>query len=139
MVEKRNCSFCGDPIEPGTGKMYIKKDGTVYSFCSNKCKKNRIDLGRVPRRTQWTVRYSELKASTLQREKAKTEPKGKVGSVEPVADPVKPTQRPKKKAAPRKKAVVKEVSGKPKESPRPVAKQTKEPAPTEPEPQEEGS
>lgn len=138
MVEKRNCSFCGDPIEPGTGKMYIKKDGTVYSFCSNKCKKNRIDLGRVPRRTRWTVRYSELKASTLQREKAKTKPKGKVGSVEPAADPVKPVRRPKKTAAPKKKAVVKEVSGKPK-SPRPVAKQAGEPAPAEPESQEKQS
>lgn len=69
MVEKRNCSFCGEPIEPGTGKMYVKKDGTAYNFCSNKCKKNSIDMGRVPRRTRWTNRYGELKASSLSREK----------------------------------------------------------------------
>jgi len=68
MVEKRNCSLCGEEIEPGTGKMYVKKDGTVYNFCSNKCKKNRIDIGRVPRRTRWTIRYKDLKASTLSRE-----------------------------------------------------------------------
>ena len=70
MVEKRNCSFCGEPIEAGTGKMYVKKDGTIYNFCSNKCKKNRIDIGRVPRRTKWTVRYNELKASSLSREQS---------------------------------------------------------------------
>ena len=75
MVEKRNCSFCGEDIEPGTGKMFVKKDGTVYTFCSNKCKKNRIDIGRVPRRTKWTIRYSELKASSLSREAPKKEEK----------------------------------------------------------------
>jgi large subunit ribosomal protein L24e len=49
--------------------MYVKKDGTVYNFCSNKCKNNRIDIGRVPRRTRWTNRYSELKTSSLRRGK----------------------------------------------------------------------
>ncbi len=120
MVEKRNCSFCGDPIEPGTGKMYIKKDGTVYSFCSNKCKKNRIDLGRVPRRTRWTVRYSELKASTLQREKAKTEPKGKKESVEEDGDPRETGKGPKKKPVQKKKVVAKATPETPKVSTRPV-------------------
>ena len=27
--------------------MYVKKDGTIYLFCSSKCEKNRIKLGRV--------------------------------------------------------------------------------------------
>jgi len=69
MAEKRNCSFCGNAIEPGTGKMFIKKDGTVYYFCNNKCKKNRVDLGRVPRRTRWTVRHAELKATALRKQR----------------------------------------------------------------------
>ncbi len=59
MVEKRNCSFCGNPIEPGTGRMYAKKDGTVYFFCKNKCKKNMVDLKRVPRNTRWTQAYAK--------------------------------------------------------------------------------
>lgn len=49
----RKCSFCGREIEKGTGKMYVKKDGTVYFFCSSKCEKNMIKLKRVPRRVKW--------------------------------------------------------------------------------------
>jgi len=94
MVEKRNCSFCGQAIEPGTGKMFIKKDGTVFNFCSNKCKKNNIGLGRVSRRTRWTTRYGELKASTLQREK---------GPEEEAEPQEKPVEKPKAKKAPAKK------------------------------------
>jgi large subunit ribosomal protein L24e len=104
MVEKRNCSFCGEPIEPGTGKMYVKKDGTVYNFCSNKCKKNRIDIGRVPRRTRWTVRYAELKASSLKRERREepeeereVKPKKKAPVKKAAA---KPVRKPEKKVKP---------------------------------------
>jgi large subunit ribosomal protein L24e len=57
MVTRRNCTFCGLEIEPGTGKMYIKKDGTIFQFCSSKCQKNLVKLKRVPRRTEWTERY----------------------------------------------------------------------------------
>ncbi len=57
MVTRRNCTFCGLEIEPGTGKMYVRKDGTVYHFCSSKCQKNLVKLKRVPRRTEWTERY----------------------------------------------------------------------------------
>ena len=57
MVERRTCSFCGEEIEPGTGKIYVKKDGTVFYFCSNKCQKNMIKLKRVPRRVRWTKKY----------------------------------------------------------------------------------
>jgi len=53
MVEQRNCSFCGDPIEPGTGKMFVRKDGSVFYFCSTKCQNN-FRLGRAPRRVPWT-------------------------------------------------------------------------------------
>ena len=36
----RVCSFCNEEIEPGTGKMYVKKDGTIYFFCGSKCEKH---------------------------------------------------------------------------------------------------
>ncbi len=53
MVEQHVCSFCGSQIEPGTGKMFVKKDGTIFYFCSTKCQNNQ-KLGRVPRRVEWT-------------------------------------------------------------------------------------
>ncbi|MCU0862140.1 MAG: 50S ribosomal protein L24e [Methanomassiliicoccales archaeon] len=61
MVELRVCSFCGKEMEPGTGKMYVKKDGTVYLFCTNKCSKNMIDMSRVPRTVTWTRAYAREK------------------------------------------------------------------------------
>jgi large subunit ribosomal protein L24e len=53
MVEQYTCNFCGEMIEPGTGKMFVKKDGTIFFFCSTKCQNNN-NLGRVPRRIPWT-------------------------------------------------------------------------------------
>ena len=114
MVEKRNCSFCGNAIEPGTGKMYIRKDGTIYTFCSNKCKKNRVDLGRVPRRTRWTTRYAELKAGTLKR---------KIGDESPEEDE-KEEDAPSEKSEPKKK-----VKPKPRKSAAPPKKEKAEPKP----------
>ena len=65
MAEKRTCSFCGTDIEPGTGKMFIKKDGTVLNFCTNKCYKNMIQLKRVARTTEWTEKAAIEKAARL--------------------------------------------------------------------------
>jgi len=53
MVDMRTCSFCGEGIEPGTGKMFIRRDGTIFYFCSSKCQNN-ARLGRFPRRVRWT-------------------------------------------------------------------------------------
>ncbi len=61
MVTKRNCSFCGGNIEPGTGRMYVKSDATTYYFCSSKCFKNMITLKRVPRRVRWTKKFEHKK------------------------------------------------------------------------------
>ncbi|NLI74674.1 MAG: hypothetical protein GX369_07925 [Euryarchaeota archaeon] len=63
MAERRVCSFCGEDVEPGTGKIYVKRDGTILIFDSSKCYKNMIGLGRIPRRTRWTKSASALKAS----------------------------------------------------------------------------
>ncbi len=65
MVERRVCTFCGVEIEPGTGSMYIKKDGVIYNFCSSKCHKNLVHMGRVPRRTTWTRYYEREKGLRL--------------------------------------------------------------------------
>ncbi|HLD12224.1 MAG TPA: 50S ribosomal protein L24e [Candidatus Nanoarchaeia archaeon] len=52
------CSFCGNELEPGTGKMFIKDDGRISFFCSSKCEKN-TNMGRKPLRTKWTTRYEK--------------------------------------------------------------------------------
>ncbi|MBW3582420.1 MAG: 50S ribosomal protein L24e [Euryarchaeota archaeon] len=56
-METRVCSFCGNNVEPGTGMMYIKRDGTVLMFCTSKCRKNMLELKRVPRRVRWSQHF----------------------------------------------------------------------------------
>jgi len=53
MVEKRTCDYTGEEIEPGTGIMYVKNDGTVLHFVDSKAEKN-YKLGREPRDLEWT-------------------------------------------------------------------------------------
>jgi len=55
-----NCSFCGNPIKKGTGKMYVKKDGKVLHFCFSKCERNMIKLKRKPREIKWTKTYKKM-------------------------------------------------------------------------------
>ncbi|RLG69678.1 MAG: 50S ribosomal protein L24e [Methanobacteriota archaeon] len=59
MVLTRECSFCKEKIEPGTGKMLVRNDGSIYFFCSSKCEKNLLKLRRKPFRTRWTKVYRE--------------------------------------------------------------------------------
>jgi large subunit ribosomal protein L24e len=48
-------------MEPGTGTMYVKVDGTIYNFCSMKCEKNLLKLGRAPRYLKWTKAFEKGK------------------------------------------------------------------------------
>lgn len=54
------CNFCGRDIAEGTGFMYVTTIGKISYFCSRKCRRN-IELGRKPRRTEWTEEYSAEK------------------------------------------------------------------------------
>lgn len=51
------CSFCGNAIERGTGKIFVKKTGKILAFCSRKCEKNMLKLGRNPRIIKWTLTH----------------------------------------------------------------------------------
>ncbi|OGS41529.1 MAG: hypothetical protein A3K67_00205 [Euryarchaeota archaeon RBG_16_62_10] len=118
MVERRVCTFCGDEIEPGTGRMYVKKDGVVYQFCTSKCFKNMVLLGRVPRRTTWTRYYErekqvrmkglpeaaeEPKARKMKKSEAEPKAEEKAEEPKPEAEPEKrEAAKPAKKAAPKK-------------------------------------
>lgn len=55
------CSFCGDNLPIGGGKLYAKKDGTSFYFCSTKCEKNLVKLGRKPTKTKWTEAHKKMK------------------------------------------------------------------------------
>ncbi len=73
-----DCTFCGKSIPLGTGKMYVKVDGRVFYFCSNKCEKNMIKLNRIPRNTRWTAEHARQKAGIkAAKNTSKPEAKGK--------------------------------------------------------------
>lgn len=48
------CSFCNKEISRGTGHMFVRKDGRILYFCSLKCEKNLLKLGRKPVNFKWT-------------------------------------------------------------------------------------
>jgi large subunit ribosomal protein L24e len=39
--------------------MYIQNDGSIFSFCSNKCRKSMMVYKRDPRKLKWTVYYGK--------------------------------------------------------------------------------
>ncbi|MCQ5336842.1 MAG: 50S ribosomal protein L24e [Candidatus Methanomethylicia archaeon] len=53
MVRIFRCSFCNKEIEPGTGMIYVKNNGTLLRFCSSKCRKNMLKLKRESRDFKW--------------------------------------------------------------------------------------
>jgi hypothetical protein len=38
--------------------MFVRRDGTIFMFCSSKCHKNQLKLGRIGRTVKWTKRYA---------------------------------------------------------------------------------
>jgi len=126
MVERRVCTFCGSEIEPGTGRMYIKKDGVVYNFCTSKCFKNMVILGRVPRRTTWTRYYEREKEVRMKGEPiAEEAPRAK-------KIPKTPAQPEEKKPVAEKPAEKKEEpkAAPPEEKPKPKLEEKKPAAKT---------
>lgn len=99
-MEKRDCSFCGNPIEPGTGMLFIKRDGTRHQFCSSKCRRNLLELKRVPRTVKWTKHYIKGlgKGAVTQAKARAPEPEPvaaaatTTGGAEPAPAPEEPAQ-----------------------------------------------
>ena len=44
----------------GHAILFVKKDGTVYSFCSSKCEKS-FRMKRDPRKKKWTTTSRKLR------------------------------------------------------------------------------
>jgi large subunit ribosomal protein L24e len=97
MVERRVCTFCGKEIEPGTGRMYVKKDGVIYQFCTSKCFKNLVELRRVPRRTTWTGWYAREKQVRMKGVEPEPKPK-KARKVRKRAEPEEKKPNPEEAA-----------------------------------------
>ncbi len=51
------CSFCYRSVAKVSGTMLVKNDGTVFWFCSSKCRKNMLILKRDSRKLKWTKKY----------------------------------------------------------------------------------
>lgn len=63
MVENRTCDYTGEDIEPGTGTMYVRTDGTVLHFVDSKAEKN-FFMGREARDLEWTQAGQEARVSS---------------------------------------------------------------------------
>lgn len=64
------CVFCGSEESPYRGVHLIKNDGSVSFFCSGKCRKNALNLGRDRKKIKWTEAYGitqEKKAASDKR------------------------------------------------------------------------
>ncbi len=53
------CNFCGHEVPLGTGTLFVTKEGTTMLFCSGKCEKHRLKLGRRGIRTRWTKKFKK--------------------------------------------------------------------------------
>ena len=62
------CSFCGDSVKEGRGKIYVKNDGKIFQFCNSKCQKN-WNLKRQGKSIRWTKIFRDMKAA--EKEKGK--------------------------------------------------------------------
>lgn len=52
-------SFSGEDIEPGTGILYVRKNGEILHFKSSKSLRNMLKLGRINRNVRWTEAFKE--------------------------------------------------------------------------------
>lgn len=55
------CTFCSKELEKGTGKSLIQTDGRILFFCSSKCEKNMLKLGRKARNLKWASKTKKKK------------------------------------------------------------------------------
>jgi large subunit ribosomal protein L24e len=46
------CSYCTSEIEQGTGLMYVKKNGALRYYCSDRCYKFNEVFGKKPNKKE---------------------------------------------------------------------------------------
>lgn len=63
------CVFCGKDEDSFRGLHLLKNDGSVAYYCSGKCRKNALKLGRDKRRVKWTEAYKIKLAEEIEKTK----------------------------------------------------------------------
>jgi large subunit ribosomal protein L24e len=92
MVVKRSCSFCAGEIEPGTGTIFVKRDGAVFHFCSSSCRKQQLHLGRVGHRLKWTRAHAVKRQTEQSSAAGKAAARAKAPAEKPSAKPAAPKE-----------------------------------------------
>jgi large subunit ribosomal protein L24e len=100
------CSFCGRNIEKGTETIFVTNKGKAMYFCSRKCEKNILKLGRKARKVKWTEEYRSEKSIRLrgltpkpeEKKEAPVEKKEKKPKAEKKAEDAPKAEKPKAKA-----------------------------------------
>lgn len=72
------CVFCGKQQEDYQGTYLIKNDGTMNYYCSSKCRKNHLKLGRDKRKLKWTMAFHESRVKRYASEKREHEEEKKM-------------------------------------------------------------
>lgn len=111
------CDFCGKDIAIGTEYIYVDSTGKPIHFCSSKCEKSMLKLGRKPQYIRWTAQYRKEKAIRT-KSAAPAEPK-------PAAKPKEAAKEEKHEAAPKHKEEHKKEH---KDARKPEHKESKKPA-----------
>lgn len=107
MVVHRTCSFCAGEIEPGTGQLFVKRDGSLYAFCSSSCRKQQLGLGRVGHRLRWTHAHELKRLAEQRRQPAATEAAAKPTPASARGKPKEPAATPSDSGPPKKSAKAK--------------------------------
>ena len=47
-ARRRICSFSGEEIEPGTGMMFVRRDGSIMWFKNSKARRIWLNLVEIP-------------------------------------------------------------------------------------------
>ncbi|MFD1515591.1 50S ribosomal protein L24e [Halomarina rubra] len=94
MPANRTCDYTGEEIEPGTGVMYVKNDGSVLHFVNSKAEKNYL-MGREARDLEWTEAGRRARAANRPTEDADTvadEGSTEMDEPEPTSDVAEPDE-----------------------------------------------